>query len=154
MEQLVMPVMMVIGESDKGDSQSDAGGNCQENKGEGDRRVSLMEVHWRGCCATRDHRCQWFVAAVPQPESDCRKADADQGSGRNDRSTKCSHGFPLVREILVWDMLFGTDVTPRDPSHVKHAQATAEQEQHAGHHDKEGAAAAARIGAVRAARPI
>ena len=95
MQQLVMSMVMMIGQTQKGDAEANTGGNRQEHKSEGDRRVGLVKMHLRGCCARYTHGRYLVGVAVPQAESHRRKADPDQGAGCNNRATNCSHGFPL-----------------------------------------------------------
>jgi hypothetical protein len=94
-QQLVMSMVVMIGQTKKGDAQADTGGNRQEDKREGNGRVGVVKVQLRRCRA----RCvnpRWLVdVTVPQSESHGGKADSDQGAGCNNRATKCSHGFPL-----------------------------------------------------------
>lgn len=78
MEEFVMSVVMVISQTNEGDSQADAGRNRQENESEGDGCIGVGKVHGRECRGTCcRHRCHLFVVAVPQAKSDGCQTDAD-----------------------------------------------------------------------------
>jgi hypothetical protein len=90
-EHFMVTAVMVIRQAYEGDRQPHACHNRQKDHGERQRRVGLPQMQLNGV-ATPGMECRKL--AVAQTKSDCRKAKADQGSGRNNRSAKCSHRSP------------------------------------------------------------
>jgi hypothetical protein len=92
MEKLQMPFVVVIGQSDKGQTESHGESESHGDHDEHQRRIEVSEQHPLGGSV-------WIevgIRLISQSNSDGGEAEGDESPGRDDGAAKGSHGKYLV----------------------------------------------------------